>query len=147
MTPSTVLINYYNEKAHFKWHRDSEDPELIKMKAGKPIISLSIGLSCIFSYKNNYEEKEHNNIQLNSGDILLFGGASRMIVHSVQQIIGKTMPAPLIGSLRSGRLNITVRDIGRGKIDKSLFPAYRVLYDGGNDEDEAYDVEEHGNDK
>jgi hypothetical protein len=36
--------------------------------------------------------------------------------------------------MHTGRLNITIRDIGRGRIDKSQFPAYRVIY-GENEED------------
>eukprot|EP01124_Arcella_intermedia_P034090 TRINITY_DN8386_c0_g1_i1.p1 TRINITY_DN8386_c0_g1~~TRINITY_DN8386_c0_g1_i1.p1 ORF type:complete len:185 (+),score=35.75 TRINITY_DN8386_c0_g1_i1:554-1108(+) len=139
MTPNTILINYYNEKASFKWHKDSEDPNLIKTRQGKPIISLSIGQSAHFAYKNRYEDKEFETIRLNSGDVLIFGGPSRMIVHSVTEIIGRTLPAPIISNMRSGRLNITVRDIGIGKIDRSQFPAYRVIYDtpeGQNKEDE-----------
>jgi hypothetical protein len=67
-----------------------------------------------------------------------------MIVHSVT-IIPRTMPVSLMYDRRpfllflffhsfrkemtNGRLNITVRDIGRGWIDSSQFPAYRVIYD------------------
>jgi len=137
MDPNTILINYYNEKASFKWHKDSEDPNLIKTKQGKPIISFSIGQSAIFAYKMKYEDTNYSTIRLNSGDVLIFGGPSRMIVHSVQEIIGKTLPAPLISKMRSGRLNLTIRDIGIGKIDKSKFPAYRVVYDNDENEEEA----------
>eukprot|EP01126_Amoeba_proteus_P053803 TRINITY_DN6579_c0_g2_i14.p1 TRINITY_DN6579_c0_g2~~TRINITY_DN6579_c0_g2_i14.p1 ORF type:complete len:183 (-),score=28.12 TRINITY_DN6579_c0_g2_i14:618-1166(-) len=51
MEPNTVLINYYQEGAQFKWHKDSEDPNLIYTKRGRPIISFSVGMSCIFGYK------------------------------------------------------------------------------------------------
>jgi len=136
MEPNTVLINYYNERAHFKWHKDSEDPDLINLNQGKPIISFSIGLSAEFCYKSRYEDEKHNSLCLNSGDVLIFGGPSRMIVHSIQQIHSRTMPGPLLSSvMRSGRLNITVRDIGRGHLDKSQFPKYRVIYDNVNGND------------
>jgi len=137
MDPNTVLLNYYNEKASFKWHRDSEDPNLVKIKQGKPIVSFSIGQSATFAYKRRYEDKDFSTIRLNSGDVLIFGGPSRMIVHSVQEIIGRTLPAPIISKLRSGRLNLTIRDIGTGKIDKSQFPAYRVIYENDGNEEEA----------
>jgi len=129
MDPNTVLINYYNEKATFKWHKDSEDPNLVRTKQGKPIISLSVGQTAIFAYKKRYEDTDYAEIKLHSGDVLIFGGPSRMIVHSVQEIVGRSMPPPIISKMRSGRLNLTIRDIGTGRIDKSQFPAYRVIYD------------------
>ena len=60
---------------------------------------------------------------------MLFGGPARMIVHSVTRVIPKTMPSMMRGKMLHGRLNVTVRDIGRGVIDTSMFPAYRVSYD------------------
>ena len=53
-------------------------------------------MSCIFGYKMHYEDTEHKTIQLNSGDVLIFGGPSRMIVHSVLQVLPKTTPGPLM---------------------------------------------------
>jgi len=135
LEPNTVLLNYYNEKAYFKWHKDSEDPDLIKTNKGKPIISFSVGMTAEFLYKVNYEDEKHNTILLSSGDVLVFGGPSRMIVHCINQIYSKTMPGPLLSStMRSGRLNITVRDIGKGHIDKSQFPKYRVVYNNSDKE-------------
>jgi len=138
MNPDTVLINYYNEKAHFKWHMDSEDPILRKANEGKPIVSISVGLTGIFNYKARHDDLEHKTVRLSSGDVLVFGGPSRMIVHSIEAIVSKSMPAPLIGKLKSGRLNLTVRDIGRGRIDYSQVPAYRVIYDEPNENNEEY---------
>lgn len=89
----------------------------------------SAGLSADFAYKRHFEDERHETVRLNSGDVLLFGGPSRMIVHSVTRVIPKTMPGVMRGRMLHGRLNITVRDIGRGVIDTSMFPAYRVTYD------------------
>ena len=36
---NTLLINFYNPGATFKWHKDSEDPNLIREGKGKPIVS------------------------------------------------------------------------------------------------------------
>jgi len=52
-----------------------------------------------------------------------------MIVHSVLRVIPGTMPSHCYGSMKSGRLNLTFRDVSDGKIDASLFPQYRVTYD------------------
>eukprot|EP00658_Telonema_sp_P-2_P039340 TRINITY_DN28151_c0_g1_i2.p1 TRINITY_DN28151_c0_g1~~TRINITY_DN28151_c0_g1_i2.p1 ORF type:complete len:492 (-),score=108.97 TRINITY_DN28151_c0_g1_i2:12-1487(-) len=127
MEPTTALVNFYNPKATFKWHRDSEDPELIKRKQGFPVVSVSLGLSAEFGYKLHQDEP-HQVLRLNSGDILLFGGPSRMLLHSVLSIIPNTMPGHLQGLLRLGRVNMTFRQV-EGFIDPTAFPAYRVRYD------------------
>ena len=73
---------------------------------------------------------QHNEqVRLDSGDALLFGGPSRMIVHSVLRVLPKTMPPALRGHVRNGRLNVTYRDVGCGFVDPSAFPMYRVSYD------------------
>jgi hypothetical protein len=68
-------------------------------------------------------------VRLDSGDALLFGGPSRMLVHSVLRVVPKTMPPQLRGHVRNGRLNVTYRDVGCGFVDASAFPMYRVSYD------------------
>ena len=128
--PTTVLVNFYKDGAEFKWHKDSEDPKLIASKTGQPIVSFSVGLSADFGYKYSFDDPEHKTVRLNSGDVLLFGGPSRMIVHSVLNVHPGSMPGNMRGKMLNGRLNVTVRDIGTGVIDTSQFPAYRVSYDG-----------------
>ncbi|KAK3232726.1 hypothetical protein CYMTET_56944 [Cymbomonas tetramitiformis] len=129
MDPTTLLLNFYKENAEFKWHKDSEDPELVRQRLGKTIVSFTVGLSANFGYKMSFESEEHGTVRLDSGDVLLFGGPSRMIVHSVLRVIPKTMPPQLRGKMRTGRLNVTFRDVGCGSIDVTQFPRYRVSYD------------------
>eukprot|EP01059_Diplonema_ambulator_P011097 TRINITY_DN21068_c0_g1_i1.p2 TRINITY_DN21068_c0_g1~~TRINITY_DN21068_c0_g1_i1.p2 ORF type:complete len:289 (+),score=42.82 TRINITY_DN21068_c0_g1_i1:57-869(+) len=128
MDPSTVLVNFYNQKGNFKWHKDSEDPTLIAKQQGKPIISFTIGESCTFGIRDSYEQETPLLVKLNSGDVIVFGGPSRMIVHSVIAIHSNTKPPSIRFPFQQGRLNITFRDVG-GTIDTSQFPAYRVVYD------------------
>ena len=130
MNPTTTLVNFYKEGASFKWHRDSEDPEVQRTNRAPPIVSFTVGLSCDFAYKRRFEDANHGVVRLDSGDVLLFGGPARMIVHSVLRVLPRTMPPGLRGKMLHGRLNVTVRDIGRGVIDASAFPAYRVRYGG-----------------
>eukprot|EP01060_Flectonema_neradi_P001738 TRINITY_DN11066_c0_g1_i1.p1 TRINITY_DN11066_c0_g1~~TRINITY_DN11066_c0_g1_i1.p1 ORF type:complete len:270 (+),score=35.05 TRINITY_DN11066_c0_g1_i1:71-880(+) len=127
MIPSTVLVNYYNVKGSFKWHRDSEHPEFLAKGIGKPIVSATIGESCDFAIKDEYDTPE-TVITLHSGDIIVFGGPSRMIVHSVLKIHPNTRPPLLKFPYQPGRLNLTFREVN-GTIDTSMFPAYRVSYD------------------
>lgn len=137
MNPTTALVNFYKEGAQFKWHRDSEDPEHARHDTGPPIVSFTVGLSADFSYKRRFEDAGHDTVRLNSGDVLLFGGPARMIVHSVTGVVPRTMPPMMRGRMLHGRLNVTIRDIGRGVIDTSMFPAYRVSY-GGVQSDDSY---------
>ena len=97
----------------------------VRVKRFILVTSLCVGST----YGRHFESEKHDTVRLNSGDVLLFGGPSRMIVHSVTRVIPRTMPSMMRGKMLHGRLNVTVRDIGRGVIDTSMFPAYRVSYD------------------
>lgn len=52
-----------------------------------------------------------SSINLESGDVLVFGGPSRMIYHGVREIAPDTMPSDIAneGKMRKGRLNLTFR--------------------------------------
>ena len=128
MNPTTVLVNFYNQKGTFKWHRDTEDPSLVRAGTGKPIVSLTIGEACDFGIKQEYEDEAHTTVRLESGDVIIFGGPARMIVHSVLAIHPNTRPPLLKFPFQPGRLNLTFREVD-GVIDTSMFPAYRVKYD------------------
>ena len=64
-----------------------------------PVVSISLGNSCDFLYRdfdnNNDDGMGSKKLQLNSGDILLFGGPSRHIQHSVSSIHMNTCPQQL----------------------------------------------------
>eukprot|EP01079_Euglenida_sp_SAG-EU17-18_P002169 gene2169-3085_t len=126
LAPTTVLLNFYNNSGHFKWHRDSENPALLAAGNPKPIVSLTIGNSCNFLYKLRSDDPE-SSLVLGSGDALVFGGPARLMLHSVGAIIPHSTPNGLRMPC-TGRLNITFREVD-GFLDESQFPAYRVLYD------------------
>jgi len=131
MEPTTLLINFYRRGATMKWHQDTEHPSRSHgagLASGKPVISFSIGFEADFGYKRRYDDDKHTTIRLVSGDVLLFGGYSRMIVHGVTNVLPGTMPPHLRGLMREGRLNLTFRDTADGIVDTSLFPRYRVTY-------------------
>ena len=50
-----------------------------------PVVNLCIGASCKFSFKHN-EEDEERSLILRSGDVLLFGGRCRLMLHSVVEV-------------------------------------------------------------
>lgn len=104
-TPDTALINYYDDTAKMGMHQDKDE------KASDPVVSLSIGDTCLFRFGNTENRnKPYTDVELMSGDLFVFGGPSRFAYHGVP----KTFPGtadPQAG-LSKGRINITMRVTG-----------------------------------
>lgn len=88
--------------------RDESKESLYK---GLPVVSFSLGDSAEFLYGDDRDVDKANKVTLESGDVLIFGGKSRLIYHGVPCIFPKTAPKLLLGdtNLRPGRLNLTFR--------------------------------------
>lgn len=69
-----------------------------------PVISFTIGNSCIFEHK--IDDQVYAN-QLNSGDVIVFGGPQRMVWHRVKKVLKNTVPDYL--KLDDVRINLTFR--------------------------------------
>jgi alkylated DNA repair protein (DNA oxidative demethylase) len=75
-----------------------------------PVVSLSLGDACVFRFGNTVDRKRPwTDIELESGDLFVFGGESRLAFHGVPKIRPGTAPYEL--GLR-GRLNLTLRESG-----------------------------------
>ena len=75
------------------------------------MVSLSIGDTCTFRFGNpDTRGKPYTDVELESGDLFVFGGASRFAYHGVPKVFPGTAD-PNCG-LASGRLNITLRVTG-----------------------------------
>ncbi len=103
--PDVALINFYDGEAKMGMHVDKEE------RSPAPVVSLSLGRTCTFRFGNTANRnRPWQDVQLESGDLFVFGGESRFAYHGVL----KTLPGtdrPGIG-LPSGRLNITLRESG-----------------------------------
>ncbi|KAJ9460318.1 Ubiquitin-60S ribosomal protein L40 [Diplonema papillatum] len=110
MDPHWCNFNLYSPKSPgILWHRDGDETmERIRAKRGRPIISFSLGDSCEFRFKNSSTEDDKI-VQLDSGDVLIFGGPSRNMLHSVTRLHGGTTPKLLRWPYPEGRLNLTYR--------------------------------------
>jgi hypothetical protein len=130
MVPTVALVNFYTASGTFKEHVDSEHPDDARRGSGPPIVSMSFGDSCEFSYRET-RASDPKVVLLKAGDVLLFGGPSRMIVHGVRKVLpAGRVPGLVRGLPIPGRLNVTLRDVRKGRVDTSAFPLYRVSYDG-----------------
>jgi DNA oxidative demethylase len=103
--PDVALINYYDGQARMGMHKDKDERSLA------PVVSLSLGETCLFRFGNAESRgRPWTDVELESGDLFVFGGPSRLAYHGVP----KTLPGtgdPGIG-LGPGRLNITLRESG-----------------------------------
>jgi len=103
--PDVALINYYDAAARMGMHQDKDE------HADAPVVSLSIGDSCLFRFGNtNDRNKPWADVELQSGDLFVFGGPSRLAFHGVPRIYPGT--ADPGSGLSNGRLNITLRVSG-----------------------------------
>lgn len=89
-------------------HQDKDESK-DSLRRGVPVVSFSIGDSAEFVYGRDRNCDE--NIVLESGDVVIFGGPSRLCYHGVRSILPQTAPSSLLKktNLRPGRLNLTFR--------------------------------------
>lgn len=103
--PDIALVNFYDNDAKMGLHQDKDERSMA------PVVSLSLGESCLFRFGNTQNRsRPWTDVDLESGDLFVFGGPSRLAYHGVPKI-RPTGGNPEIG-LPEGRLNITLRESG-----------------------------------
>lgn len=101
--PDAALINFYDASATMGLHQDKDE------RSPAPVVSLSLGDSCVFRFGNTETRgRPWVDVELRSGDLIVFGGAARFAYHGVPRILPGTAPPGLM----TGRLNITLRETG-----------------------------------
>jgi alkylated DNA repair protein (DNA oxidative demethylase) len=76
-----------------------------------PVVSLSLGDSCVFRFGTPAGRgRPWIDVVLESGDLFVFGGPSRLAFHGVPKVLPGTGD-PVIG-LDGGRFNVTLRETG-----------------------------------
>jgi alkylated DNA repair protein (DNA oxidative demethylase) len=103
--PDTALINFYDAAARMGMHQDKDE------RSTAPVVSLSLGDRCFFRFGNTESRnRPWVDLELASGDLVVFGGPSRFAFHGVPRILpGTADPA---SGLTGGRLNLTLRETG-----------------------------------
>ncbi|MEV4561632.1 alpha-ketoglutarate-dependent dioxygenase AlkB [Kitasatospora sp. NPDC049285] len=102
--PDVALVNHYPHGAKMGLHRDREE------RVDAPVVSLSLGDDCVFRLGNTETRtRPWTDLELRSGDLLVFGGEMRFAYHGVVRTLPGTAD-PGLGLV--GRLNITVRQTG-----------------------------------
>ncbi|MFC9974539.1 alpha-ketoglutarate-dependent dioxygenase AlkB family protein [Spirillospora sp. NPDC127200] len=106
-TPDLALVNFYDAAATMGLHQDRDE------RSPAPVVSLSLGDTAVFRLGNTSgRSRPWTDMELESGDLLVFGGPSRLAYHGVTKILPGTGPDDI--GLTAGRLNITLRESGFG---------------------------------
>lgn len=100
--PEACLVNIYDGAARMGLHQDRDEEAL-----EAPVVSISLGDSCLFRFGGATRGGRTKSVTLHSGDVVLIGGASRLCFHGVDRIMANT--SPLLG--RGGRINLTLRRV------------------------------------
>jgi alkylated DNA repair protein (DNA oxidative demethylase) len=103
--PDAVIANLYAPGAKLGIHADAEEP------SEAPVVTISVGDACTFRLAGvDRRTGPFTDIELESGDLVVFGGASRRIYHGVPKVHDGSSPADV--GLPAGRLSITIRETG-----------------------------------
>jgi alkylated DNA repair protein (DNA oxidative demethylase) len=100
--PDACLINRYRPGARLSLHQDRNERAL-----DAPIVSVSLGLSAIFLFGGKRRNDRPRRIQLENGDIVVWGGPRRLFFHGVDTLADGEHP--LTGKCR---INLTFRKAG-----------------------------------
>lgn len=105
-TPDAALVNLYGRGATMGLHQDRDEASLA------PVVSFSLGDACTFRFGTpEHRGRPYTDVRLESGDLVVFGGPSRMAFHGVPKVFDGTAPAWCRETLGAspGRVNITLR--------------------------------------
>lgn len=97
--PNACLINRYEVGARMSSHQDRNEADF-----SQPVVSISLGLPARFVFHGQTRSGRPRAIELGSGDVLVWGGPSRLYFHGVRPV--KAGQHPLCGAYR---YNLTLR--------------------------------------
>jgi alkylated DNA repair protein (DNA oxidative demethylase) len=98
-TPDACLINCYQPGAKMALHQDRDEQDFTA-----PIVSVSLGLPAVFLWGGKTRADKPQRLLLASGDVLVWGGPSRLNFHGIAPI--KTGAHPIFSA---SRINLTFR--------------------------------------
>lgn len=98
--PQACLVNLYDAHARMGLHQDRDEEDF-----SAPVVSLSLGASCIFRWSAARGGKTRA-LTLESGDALVLAGNARLAYHGVARILPDTSDL-----LRGRRINLTLRRV------------------------------------
>lgn len=102
--PDICIVNFYGETSRMGVHQDKDEDDAA-LAAGIPIVSVSLGDTARFVIGGLTRREPTRPLMLQSGDVLVMGGPSRLRFHGVTRILPGTAPE----GTGPGRFNLTFR--------------------------------------
>ncbi len=112
--PQACLINFYGPTAKMGLHQDRDEEDF-----AAPVVSLSLGDSCLFRVGGPKRADPTRSVKLSSGDAVVLGGDTRLAFHGVDRI----EPGTSTLLAQGGRINLTMRRVTRPDTEKLQPPA------------------------
>ena len=100
--PEACLINVYAPTARMGLHQDRDEQDF-----AAPVVSLSLGDTCLFRVGGTRRSDPTRSFRLTSGDAVVLGGDARLAFHGVDRI----MPGTSTLLPEGGRINLTLRRV------------------------------------
>ncbi|MBI2725023.1 MAG: DNA oxidative demethylase AlkB [Polaromonas sp.] len=79
--PDACLVNSYQPGAKLSLHQDRDEADM-----AAPIVSVSLGLPATFLFGTERRADKPQRYRLLSGDVVVWGGASRLAYHGIAQL-------------------------------------------------------------
>ena len=106
LAPEACLVNFYAETAKMGLHQDRDEQNF-----SAPVVSISLGDSCLFRFGGVQRSEKTHSIRLKSGDVIVLGDEGRLAFHGVDRIY----PGTSTLLKREGRINLTLRRVNPAK--------------------------------
>jgi alkylated DNA repair protein (DNA oxidative demethylase) len=100
--PEACLVNFYSSEAKMGLHQDRDETDF-----AAPVISVSLGDDCLFRVGGTQRADKTVSFRLQSGDVVVLGGESRLAFHGVDRLYPETSTLLKNG----GRINLTLRRV------------------------------------
>jgi DNA oxidative demethylase len=100
--PEACLVNFYAPGTKMGLHQDKDEEDF-----AAPVVSISLGDTAIFRIGGTERGGKTETIKLQSGDVLVMGGASRLRYHGIDRVLSGTSTLLKDG----GRINLTLRRV------------------------------------
>jgi alkylated DNA repair protein (DNA oxidative demethylase) len=100
--PEACLVNHYGPNARMGMHQDRDERDF-----DAPVVSLSLGDTCLFRVGGGKRGDPTRSVRLASGDAVVLGGEARLAFHGVDRILPGTSTLLAEG----GRINLTLRRV------------------------------------
>jgi alkylated DNA repair protein (DNA oxidative demethylase) len=104
--PEACLVNYYAPSARMGLHQDADEQDF-----AAPVVSISLGDSCLFRIGGDTRGGPTRSLKLASGDVVVLGGPARLAYHGVDRIHPGTSTLLSGWFPEGGRINLTLRRV------------------------------------